>query len=226
MLGDRIKELRNKRCIYQQVLADALNVSKSTVAMWETNKREPDLEMIKKIAEYFNVSTDYLVNWERKAEKTKLSFEDDPWEFINSALAHHFPWYSNERVKQIINIVENLDRFNDAGLQAVEHHIDELSQIMKYLTEDEIQQREEEWESTLWQREEEQQQQLSEPIVQSSSQIPTQQPVSNEPSQIGTEQPEWRMVARSIDGKYVNREMKPEEVEIIESLKDVPKSRY
>ena len=40
MLGDRIKELRNQMNIFQQDLAKALNVSKSTVAMWETNKRE------------------------------------------------------------------------------------------------------------------------------------------------------------------------------------------
>ncbi|MDE5769807.1 MAG: helix-turn-helix domain-containing protein [Oscillospiraceae bacterium] len=156
MLGDRIKELRNKKCIYQQALANALNVSKSTVAMWETNKREPDLEMIKRIAEYFSVSTDYLVNWEKKDKKPKFSFEYDPWEFLDSALADHFPQYSKKRIEKVVFILESLDRFNDAGLQAVEHHINELSQIMEYLTEEEIERREEEYETTLLDREEEQ----------------------------------------------------------------------
>ena len=69
MIGNKIKELREKKEIFQQELADALSVSKSTVAMWETNKREPDLETINKIAAYFSVPTDYLVS-----ETIKLNF--------------------------------------------------------------------------------------------------------------------------------------------------------
>lgn len=61
MLGDKIKKLRNKKGIYQQALADALSVSKSTVAMWETNQREPDLETIRKIADFFECPIDYLI---------------------------------------------------------------------------------------------------------------------------------------------------------------------
>ena len=61
MLGDKIKALRNSKKMYQQDLADALSVSKSTIAMWETNKRVPDATMLVKIAEYFDVSVDYLL---------------------------------------------------------------------------------------------------------------------------------------------------------------------
>lgn len=69
MIGDKIKELREKKKIFQQELADALSVSKSTVAMWETNKREPDLDTIDRIAEYFSVPVDYLIS-----ETIKLNF--------------------------------------------------------------------------------------------------------------------------------------------------------
>lgn len=69
MIGDKIKELREKKKIFQQELADALSVSKSTVAMWETNKREPDLDTIDRIAEYFSVPIDYLIS-----ETIKLNF--------------------------------------------------------------------------------------------------------------------------------------------------------
>ena len=66
MLGDKIKELRNEKNIYQQDLAAALMVSKSTVAMWETNKRVPDKIMLVKIAEYFDVTVDYLLEEEHR----------------------------------------------------------------------------------------------------------------------------------------------------------------
>lgn len=66
MLGDKIKELRKSKNMYQQDLAAALSVSKSTVAMWETNKRIPDTSMLVKIAEYFDITVDYLLEEERR----------------------------------------------------------------------------------------------------------------------------------------------------------------
>jgi len=61
MLGYNIKTLRKSKKMYQQDLADALSVSKSTIAMWETNKRIPDATTLLKIANYFNISVDELL---------------------------------------------------------------------------------------------------------------------------------------------------------------------
>lgn len=77
MLGDILKELRNKKNLYQQDLADILSVSKSTIAMWETNKREPDLLMLKKIANYFEVSIDYLLSDTIKFDFVPRELDDD-----------------------------------------------------------------------------------------------------------------------------------------------------
>lgn len=60
-LGIRLKELRKTRKLTQPQLAEKLNVGKSTVAMWETGDREPDYNMLQKIADFFNVSIDYLL---------------------------------------------------------------------------------------------------------------------------------------------------------------------
>ncbi len=60
MIGEKIKFLRRELNLTQQELAQKLNVAQGAVAMWETGKRTPDLEMIKKISSYFKVSTDYL----------------------------------------------------------------------------------------------------------------------------------------------------------------------
>lgn len=57
----RLKELREQRRLNQEGLAICLNVSQSTVSAYEVGDRTPDLETIIKIANFFNVSIDYLV---------------------------------------------------------------------------------------------------------------------------------------------------------------------
>ncbi len=61
-LGTTLSHLRKKHKQSQRDFASFLGVSSGAVAMWETNKRQPDLEMIKKIAEYYKVSIDYLLD--------------------------------------------------------------------------------------------------------------------------------------------------------------------
>lgn len=75
MFGDSIKTLRLSRNLNQVQLADALNVSKQTVSNWENNNILPSIEMLIKIADYFSVSTDYLLerNQKRYIEVSNLS---------------------------------------------------------------------------------------------------------------------------------------------------------
>ena len=60
----RLKELREKKKITMQELGDLLNVSRSTVSLYESRQRQPDLKTLKKIADIFNVSVDYLLGHE------------------------------------------------------------------------------------------------------------------------------------------------------------------
>ena len=62
--SNRLKELRIANLISQQDLATSLNVSQNAIYNWENGKREPSIEMLKKIAEYFEVSFDYLMGFE------------------------------------------------------------------------------------------------------------------------------------------------------------------
>ncbi len=59
--GERISELRLKFGYSQPKLAEKLNVSQSTVAMWESNKRNVNNQDLVRLADLFNVSTDYLL---------------------------------------------------------------------------------------------------------------------------------------------------------------------
>lgn len=66
MLNDRIKELRKAFGISQVELAKALNVSKQCVSNWENDNVLPSIDMLVKLAKYFNVTTDYLLCLEEK----------------------------------------------------------------------------------------------------------------------------------------------------------------
>lgn len=57
----RIKALRLQSGMSQQKLADKIGVSRSTLAMWETNKSQPDLETICLIADLFGTTSDYVL---------------------------------------------------------------------------------------------------------------------------------------------------------------------
>ncbi len=57
----RIKELRKSKNISQLKMALDLNTSQNTISRYETGEREPDISALIKIADYFNVSIDYLV---------------------------------------------------------------------------------------------------------------------------------------------------------------------
>jgi len=61
MIRKRITELRQKRGLSQTEFAKRFKVARSTIAMWETGDRVPDTETIGKLAEFFDVSSDYLL---------------------------------------------------------------------------------------------------------------------------------------------------------------------
>lgn len=63
-LGDRIKKLREGKNISQKELAKELGVTDAMVSMYENDKKNPSLEVITKLAAFFNVSTDYLLGAE------------------------------------------------------------------------------------------------------------------------------------------------------------------
>jgi len=71
LLGDVIKNLREENGYTRKYLAERLNISYSALANYENNARYPDADMIKRIAELFNISIDYLLNNNSK----NLNFE-------------------------------------------------------------------------------------------------------------------------------------------------------
>lgn len=55
------RRLRTSAGLTQVEIAEKLEISRSTIGMYETGAREPDFETLEKIADFFNVDTDYLL---------------------------------------------------------------------------------------------------------------------------------------------------------------------
>lgn len=70
-----LQELREDRNISRKELAAFLNISVSTLGMYEQGRREPNIDMLIKLADYFNVSLDFLVGRSANNEERKNMLE-------------------------------------------------------------------------------------------------------------------------------------------------------
>ena len=82
--GERLKTLRNKKGKNQEEVAYSIGISRARYSHYENNHVEPDMDLLKKIAKYYNVSTDYLLGNELPSE------EDKKRETINK-IVNEFP---------------------------------------------------------------------------------------------------------------------------------------
>lgn len=73
--ADRLKALRTERNYSQQLLANYLKISKSSVNMYERGEREPGIEVLESIADLFNVDMDYLVGRSDIPNRYKLTIK-------------------------------------------------------------------------------------------------------------------------------------------------------
>ena len=64
LVVERIDELMKMEKISQYALAKKLGISQSTICNWLNGKKEPSIESLWKLADYFSVSIDYIVGRE------------------------------------------------------------------------------------------------------------------------------------------------------------------
>lgn len=80
MFAETLKKLRNDRGITQDKMAESLGVPCRTYGSWERGEREPDFSTLGKIADFYGVSTDYLlgrIDIEIKKETPPAKAEGD-----------------------------------------------------------------------------------------------------------------------------------------------------
>lgn len=61
MLGERLYELRRKKNLSQEEMAEKLNVSRQTISKWETNQSQPDFDKIIPICQLYDISSEELL---------------------------------------------------------------------------------------------------------------------------------------------------------------------
>ena len=101
--GEKLKNLRESRYMTQQKLADALKLSQSTVAAYESGTREPSFANIQMIADYFNVPFSSLI--------PSSDVVDDDYVLRMSDLLN-----SNPKIKKLFDVVST---FSDQKIEAL-----------------------------------------------------------------------------------------------------------
>lgn len=105
------RQLRISSGLTQRKIASRLGISRSTIGMYETGAREPDFDTLEKIADFFNVDTDYLLG---RTDKTTL-------------LPETIGQYS-----QLNKMKYLLSQLNEDGKQEAVKRVDELTCIPRY----------------------------------------------------------------------------------------------
>lgn len=99
MIVDRLKRLRITNKISQKAFAQALNVSQQTVASWEVGRTEPSNVALIEIANYFEVTTDYLLGRDSKLSSLTK---------IQKALLEGFNVLNNEGQNLMMSVLGSL----------------------------------------------------------------------------------------------------------------------
>lgn len=99
--GEFLAKLRKERGILQKELANYLNVTVATISNYEKGVHSPDIYTLVQIADFFDVSTDYLL--QRTECKTAIST-------LNAKLS------ANYTLNDLLNLALELDRHNRMAL--------------------------------------------------------------------------------------------------------------
>lgn len=105
---ERLRSERTRKNIFLDELAKELNTTKATISRYENNLREPKIEFIKQVADYFNCSTDYLLgridNRDGIIVKDKVSSNDVQIQ------VEKYSYPDGLTYEQVIEILNNLKK--------------------------------------------------------------------------------------------------------------------
>lgn len=100
MFAKRLKCLREEQKLTQKELAEKLGISPSAIGMYESEKRNPDTHMLNILANFFNVSVDYLLG----RNNIRNNVKDDVTIALHSD--YNYDELPDEARKEIENFIE------------------------------------------------------------------------------------------------------------------------
>lgn len=110
-IGGRIKELRKLQNVTQEQLAEALGVTNQAISRWESETGYPDIEYIIPIANFFNVTANYLLD-DGSNEKL-LKMETGEENGGNNEIKCSFCGKSKSQVKKLLVGPDKISICND-----------------------------------------------------------------------------------------------------------------
>ena len=113
LIGKRIQEIRIRRGMTQEQLADRIHISKSSISEWEACKRVPQMKTLRKIAEALGVDVWEIIGFNDvsidPAQQAREELADDP---DRKALLNLARYGSAQDVKQVAALIDALRATN------------------------------------------------------------------------------------------------------------------
>lgn len=97
--GRKLRKLRKDNYLTQKQLADKLEITKATVSAYETNAKYPSIEVLIKISNIFNVSSDYLLGLSEKTEFQNSNLTDEQ-NIIIEEIIKQFIYLNNQNINK------------------------------------------------------------------------------------------------------------------------------
>lgn len=101
MIGDRIREARDKNGYTQSALAKALGISRSAVNAWEMGVSVPSAQYLVELSKLFNVSADFLLDLNRTETIDITPLDEEEKQIIHSLMKYF------EKYRRAIKVLDN-----------------------------------------------------------------------------------------------------------------------
>ncbi len=112
MLGERLKTLRILNNLTQKQVSINLNLSEARYGQYEANKRKPDYDILKDIAKFYHVSTDYLLGNDDEFKDNKI-YEREILKkiLVDSGYMKDNEDLSNEELERLMEFVKTNKKY-------------------------------------------------------------------------------------------------------------------
>ena len=107
-IGTIIRELRREMDCTQNELADVLGVTQDSISLWENDKRIPDTQYIVAMANFFDVTTDYLLGLSNDFEGVRFGHEGKIREWLSPEEEKLLVYYRKSSVEEKKKLLDKI----------------------------------------------------------------------------------------------------------------------
>ena len=108
---ENLKKLRKIHEATQQTVADHLGITRSAYSNIENDNRDPDTKTLLKLADYYNVSVDYLLGRETQKKEPAAIFEDERQAELNAIFERMPDEESKDKLIQLVRSFEITNKY-------------------------------------------------------------------------------------------------------------------